>query len=335
MDNPVVVEVTRGNLVESKHRGIAVVVDADADGKIIHAVGDVDALVFPRSSSKAMQALPLIESGAADAYGFGNKELALSCSSHSGEEAHAELAASMILKSGAAIDDLECGSHWSFQQNTLIEQARSMDKPTQLHNNCSGKHSGFLCTCKHTGMGLKGYVTYDHPLQQEIRGVMEELTGSILNHQVCGVDGCSIPTYASPLVGLAQGFAKMTTGLGLAPIRAKAARRLIDACMAEPFYVAGTKRTCTKLMELAPGEIFAKTGAEAVFVATLPKQGISIAVKCEDGSTRAAEAMIAALLAKYFDKDSETHNKLMAMANHSMFNWNGLHIGDVRVTAAL
>lgn len=333
MQNPVTVEVTRGNLVESRHRGLGAVVDGD--GKVLFSFGEAEAHVFPRSACKAMQALPLVESGAADAYGFGNEELAFACASHSGEDAHVAMAASMLSKAGRDDSALECGAHWASEQAVLIHQARTIEAPTPLHNNCSGKHSGFICTCVHTGMDVKGYVDYDHPLQAEIRGTMETLTGAIIGHQNCGTDGCSIPTYAVPLKGLAHGFARMTTGNTLSGERAKASRRLIEACMAEPFYVAGTNRACTKLMQVAPGKIFAKTGAEGVFVAALPEQGLAMAVKCEDGTTRAAEAMIFALIARYFEKGGEVHTKLMAMANKPMKNWNGIHVGDVRVTDAL
>ena len=332
MSNPVLVEVTRGNLVESRHRGVVIAVDGD--GRRVFSLGETDSAVFPRSACKAMQALPLMESGAADAYGFGNRELALACSSHSGEPEHVELAAKMLAAAGRDVSALECGAHWSSDQKTLIGQARSLEAPTALHNNCSGKHSGFICACCHTGTDPKGYVGYDHPLQQEIRATMASLTGATLGHDNCGVDGCSIPTYAVPLTGLAHGFARMATGTGLEAGRAKASRRLIEACMAEPFFVAGTGRACTKLMQIAPGRIFAKTGAEGVFVAALPEKGIAMAVKCEDGTTRAAEAMVSALLARYFDEGSAEQQALTGMANRQMRNWNGIHVGDVRVTDA-
>jgi len=332
MSNPVLVEVTRGNLVESRHRGLVIAVDGD--GRTVFSLGETDTAVFPRSACKAMQGLPLMESGAADAYGFGNRELALACSSHSGEPEHVELAAKMLAAAGLDVSALECGAHWSSDQKTLIGQARSLEAPTALHNNCSGKHSGFICACCHSGTEVKGYVGYEHPLQQEIRGTMESLTGAILGTDNCGVDGCSIPTYAVPLKGLAHGFAKMATGVGLGPERARASRRLIEACMVEPFYVAGTKRACTRLMKTAPGRIFAKTGAEGVFCAAIPEKGIAIALKCEDGATRAAEAMVAATLARFFRDEPELHAALMAQANHSMHNWNGIHVGDVRVTDA-
>ncbi len=332
MSNPVLVEVTRGNLVESRHRGMVIAVDGD--GKTLFSLGDTEDGVFPRSACKAMQALPLIESGAADAYGLSNKALALACASHSGEPEHVAMAASMLSAAGRDASVLECGAHWSFDQGAIIGQARTLDRPTALHNNCSGKHSGFICAACHTGTDTKGYVGYEHPVQQEIRGVMEALTGAALAEDNCGVDGCSIPTYAVPLNKLAHGFAKMATGTGLAPIRASASRRLMEACMAEPFYVAGTGRACTRLMKTAPGRIFAKTGAEGVFCAAIPEMGIGIALKCEDGTTRAAEAMVAATLARFFVDEPDIHAALMAQANHTMKNWNGIAVGDVRVTGA-
>lgn len=333
MANPVLVEVTRGNLVESRHRGMVVVVDGG--GRVVFSQGDVETPVFPRSACKAMQALPLVEGGAADAYGFGNKELALSCASHDGTEAHAALAAAMLAAAGRDVDTLECGAHWSFAQGVLIDQARRLERPSALHNNCSGKHAGFVCTACHAGEDPTGYIGYDHPIQREIRAVMSELTGATLGQDVCGIDGCAIPTYAVPLKGLAHGFAKMATGEGISPGRARASRRLMEACMAEPFYVAGHNRACTRLMSLAPGRIFAKTGAEGVFCATIPEQGLAIALKCEDGTTRAAEAMVAATLARFFADEPELAGALQSEATQTMKNWNGMTVGTVRVTEAL
>jgi L-asparaginase II len=331
MTNPVLVEVTRGAWVESRHRGAVSVVDGD--GAVVLAFGDVEAATFPRSACKAMQALPLVESGAADAYGFGNREIALSCASHSGEPKHVAVAESMLRAAGRGAEVLECGAHWSFEQPALIEQVRHLDRPTALHNNCSGKHAGFVCACCHTGRDPAGYVTYDHPLQAEIRDTMADLTGTPVGRENAGVDGCSIPTYAVPLKALAHGFAKMTTGVGLGPLRARAAKRIMEACMAEPFYVAGTDRTCTRLMEVAPGRIFVKTGAEGVFCAAVPERGIGIAIKTDDGGGRAADSMVAGVLARFFDGDVKA--KLVAIANHTMRNWNGIAVGEVRVTAGL
>ncbi|MBL0370940.1 asparaginase [Rhizobium sp. KVB221] len=333
MSNPVLVEVTRGNRVESRHRGAVIVVDGA--GRTVFAVGDVDHATFPRSACKAMQALPLVESGAADAYGFGNRELALASSSHSGEPEHAALAAAMLKAAGRSEADLECGAHWSFEQKVLNNQARTLERPTALHNNCSGKHSGFICAVCHSGRDPKGYVAYEHPLQAEIRDVMADLTGSPLDRDNCGTDGCSIPTYAVPLKSLAHGFAKMTTGQGIGTERAKASRRIMEACMAEPFFVAGTDRACTRLMKVAPGRIFAKTGAEGVFCAAVPELGYAVALKCDDGATRAAESMVAGILARLLAEDADVSAQLLEMANHTMRNWNGMEVGRVEITDAL
>ena len=160
MSNPVLVEVTRGALVESRHRGMVIAVDGD--GKTVFSLGETDSGVFPRSACKAMQALPLMESGAADAYGFGAKELALACSSHNGEPEHVALAARMLAAAGRDVETLECGAHWSSSQPTLIAQARSLDRPTALHNNCSGKHAGFVCAVCHGGGDPRGHRPRDH-----------------------------------------------------------------------------------------------------------------------------------------------------------------------------
>ena len=294
--NPVLVEVLRGSIVESLHRGAVVV--CDADGKAVIEIGDASRPVFPRSAVKAIQALPLLESGAADAYGFGDRELALACASHSGEKAHVELARSMLSRAGLDETALECGAHWPIDHDATVALARSGQEPSNLHNNCSGKHSGFLCTCRHVGLAHQGYVAAGHPHQAMIREAMEDVTGAAHNAENCAIDGCSIPTYAIPLKNLAIGFARMATGTGLSIGRAKAAKRLFAACMAEPFFVAGTGRADTALMQAAPGRIFVKTGAEGVYCAAVPELGLGIALKCDDGAGRAAEAMIAAVLAK-------------------------------------
>lgn len=333
MTDPVLVEVLRGGVVESVHRGAVAVYDGD--GHLVMEIGDTARPVFPRSAVKAIQALPLVESGAADAYGFGDRELALACASHSGEPAHAELAASMLARAGLDETALECGAHWPTSQAATIELARSGRTASALHNNCSGKHSGFLCTCRHAGLAHEGYVSAGHKFQQMIAETMSEVTGAAHGAENRGTDGCSIPTYAIPLDSLARGFARMVTGKGLPPRRAAAAKRLMTACMAEPFYVAGSGRACTKLMEAAPGRIFVKTGAEGVFCAAVPEKGLGIAVKCDDGAGRAAEAVVSQLLAGLFSDEADLAGKIATVGNHEMKNWNGIEVGSVRPAGPL
>ncbi len=325
MENPVLVEVLRGGRVESAHRGMVAVVDGD--GALVMGLGEIDRPVFGRSAVKSMQALPLVESGAAAAYRFGNRELALACASHSGEPEHVALAGAMAGRAGLTEADFECGSHWSFFPKVMIEQVRDHQKPDQLFNNCSGKHAGFLCVACHAGVDHHGYTRFEHPVQAGIRDVMEDLTGNPIATDLCGVDGCSIPTYAVPLKNLAHGFARMATGVRLGAERAKAAKTLMEACMAEPFYVAGTGRRCTELMELAPGRIFVKTGAEGVFCGAIPELGYGIALKCEDGADRAAGIMIAAVLSKLLADDAELSGRLDAAARTTLTNWNGIDVG--------
>jgi len=333
MDNPVLVEVLRGGVVESRHRGAVAVVDDD--GSTVLEIGEVTLPVFPRSAVKAIQALPLVESGAADKYGFGDREIALACASHSGEPAHVELAAKMLAKAGLDESAYECGAHWPLGQEATIGLARSGGSPTPLHNNCSGKHAGFLCTCCHEGIDRRGYVAHGHRLQEMVREALEGVTGAVQGMDACGTDGCSIPTYAVPLRSLAVGFARMATGADLPRGRAEAARRIFSSCMAEPFYVAGTGRADTAMMEAGKGRIFTKTGAEGVFCAAIPELGLGIALKCDDGAGRAAEVMVAETLARLLPAGDPLRAQLAVMARPVLKNWRGIEVGGLRPTELL
>ncbi|TPM37513.1 asparaginase [Mesorhizobium sp. B2-3-4] len=333
MANPVLIEVLRGAIVESAHRGAVAVFDAD--GKPVLEIGDTSRPVFPRSAVKAIQALPLVETGAADAYGFGNRELALACASHSGEPAHVELARSMLARAGLDGSALECGTHWPSDHDAEIALARTGGSPNALHNNCSGKHSGFLCTCVHSGIEHRGYVKAGHALQEMVRDAMQSVTGAVHGADERATDGCSIPTYAVPLKSFALGFARMVTTNGFGPERAKAAKRLLSACMAEPFFVAGTGRADLLLMQAAPGRIFAKGGAEGVHCAAIPELGLGIAVKCDDGAGRAGDAIAAAVLAKLLRTDDSLSAKLLDLANAPIESRIGAKVGALRPTSAL
>ena len=329
MTNPVLVEVTRGSVVESRHRGAVSVYDAD--GNVVLDIGDTARPVFARSAIKAVQALPFVESGAVDAFGFGDSEISLACSSHSGEDAHIDLARSMLERAGRSADDLECGPHWSSHQKVLIHQVRTRtEEPDALCNNCSGKHSGFICTSAHLGIEPKGYINPDHPVMQEVKATLEDVTGTAHAEDLRGTDGCSIPTYATPLTSMALGFAKMATGQGLGDARAKAAKRILNACMSAPFFMAGTQRFCTRLMELDQGRLFAKTGAEGVYCGAIPELGLGIALKCDDGNSRGAEVMMAAVMSHLLAVDDPLQAELTKLANRTLKNRNGFAVGELR-----
>lgn len=333
MVDPILVEIMRGDHVESVHRGAVAV--CDADGGLVMEIGDVAQHVFPRSAVKAMQALPLVESGAADALGFGDRELALACASHRGEACHVEMAGAMLGRVGLDGEALECGVHWPLNHDATVELARAGHQPSALHNNCSGKHSGFLCTCRHLRLEHRGYVGFDHPMQGMIREAMQDVTGVVHDGHNSATDGCSIPTYAIPLESLAAGFARMAAGQGLGAMRATAARRLLAACMAEPFFVSGTDVADMALMQASPGRIFVKSGAEGVFCAALPEHGLGIALKCDDGTGRAGELMIAAVLAKLFRQDVALSAALAGLASPDVKTRKDVPVGKVRPTGAL
>jgi L-asparaginase II len=333
MTNPVLVEVLRGGLVESVHRGAVCVVDAD--GATVLALGDVAQPVFPRSAVKALQALPLVESGAADRYRLGDEELAVACGSHGGEPAHVAVVERMLARAGLDASALQCGAHRPSHSPSAEVLMRAGRTPSALHNNCSGKHAGFLCLACHLGVEHRGYVAASHPVQRAVRTTIEELTGAALGEDRCGVDGCSVPTWAVPLANLAQAFARFGTGKGVSATRAQAAARLRAACARKPFFVAGTGRFATVAMERLGERAFIKGGAEGVFCAALPDQGLGIAFKCDDGAGRAAEAVMAALLLRLMKLDSAEHALLERFARPAISNWNGTEVGRVQPSEAL
>lgn len=333
MSNPVLVEVLRGGLVESSHRGAVAIVDAD--GAMVLAVGDIAKPVFPRSAVKPLQALPLVECGAAERYAFGDEELALACASHSGEPAHVEVVARMLSHAGLDVSALACGTHWPSSQTAAFALARAGAAPSALHNNCSGKHAGFLCVACAMGVDHLGYWRPEHAVQRQVRAVLEDLTGVALPDDDRAVDGCSVPTWAISVANLARAFAKFGTGHGLTPVRAKAAARLRAACAQKPWYVAGTGRFCTEIMRLLGPRVLVKTGAEGVFCAALPDLGYGIAIKCDDGAGRAAEAIMAASIGRFVRLDDAERAMIASFARPTLRNWNGIEVGSLRVSEAI
>lgn len=329
MANPVIAEVTRGNLVESRHRGRVIAVDVD--GRVLFSAGDVDEPTYPRSALKLMQALPLVETGAADAFGFGDMELALACASHSSAPVHVETARAMLARAGLDETALQCGAHWPvFAAEDIAAMAARGETPGRAHNNCSGKHAGFLCACVHQSWPIGAYLDAHSEIQRKVRATIEQLAGVALAADRCGHDGCSAPTYAVPLAPLAGAFARLATGRGLEVQRASAARRLMNASMAEPLMVAGQGRFCTGLMTACKGRVYAKTGAEGVYVAAVPEAGIALALKCDDGATRASEVALASGLVRALGADHDLSSVIAPFSRKPVRDWNGAAVGEVR-----
>ena len=333
MDNPVLVEVTRGPEVESRHRGAVAVVDAD--GTAVLALGDVDGAVFPRSAVKALQVLPLVESGIADELGVTDAEIALACGSHAGEPQHVAAAASMLARAGRTADCLGCGVHWPFNEAAARALAARGERPSQLHNTCSGKHAGFVCLACGLGLDPAGYVGPDHPVQERVRAALEDLTGASHGAETRAADGCSIPTYAIPLTALAFGFAKLGTGIGISRGCAKAAARIRRAVAANPLMVGGTRRFDTVVMERFGERAFVKGGAEGVHCAALPGLGYGVAVKCDDGGKRGGEIVMAALLRRFLTLEGDAAAAVETLTRRTLTNWNGIAVGEIRPAGPL
>ncbi|HOW50283.1 MAG TPA: asparaginase [Rubrivivax sp.] len=340
--NPVLVEAWRGNIVESAHRGAFAVLDSH--GGVRAALGDIDRPVFPRSAVKVMQALPLVASGAAERFGLSDAELALACASHNGEPAHVAAAEAMLAKAGLDAAALECGAHWPYREAFQRQMAAHGQTPTALHNNCSGKHAGFVCIgcllAAHAGQDarafVRGYLQPQHPVMRVVSAAIARATGADLGAAPVGTDGCSIPTYALPLRALALGFARIATGRGLGADDALAARRLRTAVAAQPFMVAGTDRFDTRVMQHFGERVFCKVGAEGMYAAALPEQGLGIAIKIDDGNNaRAAEVAVAALLEALLQPDAAGTALLRATSDAVLRNWNGIAVGALRAAEAL
>ncbi len=326
---PITVAVTRGQFIESTHLVDAVV--ADASDTLVETYGNADDLIFPRSAIKALQAIPLVESGAADAFGFKGEHIALACASHNGEPIHVEGAQNMLQLAGLEDRCLECGAQLSKRPEDQAELVRSGVKVAAIHNNCSGKHAGFVSFAKYSGLAVRDYIKLEHPVQREIADVLGSTTGVPHNEDNHGIDGCSIPTYKIPLSRLAVAFARFSVGEHTNQTRSKAMIRIRDACMAHPYMVAGKERVCTQLMEALPGRVFVKVGAEGVYTACLPEKGIGIAIKARDGNFRAVEVAVTHLIDKHLDLSDQERAAIDPMCRPILKNWNGIAVGHLQV----
>ena len=269
--NPILVEQTRGSHVENRHRGAFVI--ADAEGNVIAAGGDIARPVFPRSAIKSMQALAMVTSGAIDRFALSDEQLALACASHHGEEVHVTGVQDFLGHLGFSGANLECGAHPPTNGKAREALRAAGLQPTALHNNCSGKHSGMLSVARALGVDPAGYVEREHPVQVAVRSAIETVIGASLSVDLCGRDGCSIPTWAAPLKGFATGFAKMATGRGLPPDLGAAARRIFDAATTHPLLVAGTGHFDTLTMAAFGGRVMQKGGAEGVQCGAIRDKG--------------------------------------------------------------
>ncbi|WP_137389985.1 asparaginase [Rhodoligotrophos defluvii] len=327
MPDPIEIEVTRGNAVESRH--LVAFAVTDADGKLVLSGGDIDQPDYPRSSVKAFQAIPLLESGAADTFGFDEADIALACSSHNGEPRQIGAVARMLSKAGVSETALECGADWPIYKPAADAMIKAGQVPRPIHNPCSGKHAGMLAYARHNGMPLAGYVRPDHPVQQAVEQALSAFCGVQASQAPRGIDGCSVPTWALPLRATALGFARLATGRGIGSGRAAAAARIIAAARAHPYMIAGTGRFDTDLMTAVP-RVFVKSGAEGFLVASLPHAGLGIALKCLDGAPCGSTIAMAVLLRKLPIWTADEEACLANFATRPVLSRKGEMVGEIR-----
>lgn len=327
MANPTLVEVTRGPLVESFHTGAIAL--ARPSGELVLGIGDLARPVFARSAIKSLQCLPLIESGAADRFNFGAAEIALACASHTGAARHAMIAESMVTSVGLGEHHLCCGLQTPMGEGAARALFSSGGRPTQFHNNCSGKHAGMLATAIHLDEPVSGYADAAHPVQRRISKLLSEMTGLGLGPDALGYDGCSVPTWAMPLRSMAALFAKLGTGEGLSASRRDAVQRIMRSCWQEPDLVAGPGRADTVVMAKLPGQVFMKTGAEGVYCGALPELGLGFALKVDDGATRASAGLALALIERLIPAAGNLMNQ------RTIKNRRGIDVGEIRTSTVL
>ena len=326
MKSQIMCEIWRGSYLESVHTGMAVI--CDKDGEISHQWGDPNALILPRSSVKMMQAIPLIISGAEKKFSIGEDLLALACASHNAAEIHLSRVLGWLSHIGFSETDLRCGPQPSkdpYVKKQMLEKGQS---PCQIHNNCSGKHAGFLSVSRHLNAGPE-YTDPDHPVQLMVMDVFQELT----QNKVDGItiDGCSAPNPAIPLYSLAKAMSWFATAHKRDDQLSKAALKLRNAMVNYPELVAGELRACTNLMKACEKKAILKTGAEGVFVAILPELEKGIALKIFDGGTRASECAIASLLIQ-LGVLNPNHPTALAYTHAPILNWRKIQTGMMKAS---
>jgi L-asparaginase II len=333
-DNPVQVRLVRGHAVESVHRGAWVL--SDVSGRVLAHSGDPAQPIFARSAVKAFQALPLIESGAAARFGYSESELALALASHDAEPGHTEPVLAVLGRLGLGVEHLRCGPQVPGNRDARQELAALGLSPTALHNNCSGKHAGFLTLATHLGVPPEEYLAPESAGQRLVRAALADLAGLAPMDLEVAVDGCSAPTFRLPLAGLATAYARLADPSGLAPERAAACRRVTAAAAHHPELIAGSSgRLCTDLSRVSGGRLFPKIGAEGVYGIGLVGSGLGLAVKVDDGQHRGLHPLVVALVERLGWLGADALEALEGWRERRLVNRAGLVVGRTEVASTL
>jgi len=331
-DDPVLVRLWRGGFVESQHRGAWCLVDSGDE--VIDAGGSIDHPFFVRSSIKALQAIPLVEGGAAATLGFTDEELCMALASHNAERCHTDTVSALLTRMDLSVADLQCGAHVPGDSETRLALAGSGEEPTAVHNNCSGKHAGFLALSKHLDAPTSDYLDPDGVVQSLVRSAISDMCGLDADSLTRGTDGCSAPTYRIPLRALGLAFARVVEPSGLEPERSAACEQMVAAVAAHPILIAGSRgRLCTEISRVTAGRLFPKIGAEGIYAVAERGSGRALAVKIDDGGRRALHAVVVELLSRHDMIDDAESRALESWRQSDLTNHAGLSVGRTEVVA--
>jgi L-asparaginase II len=324
-----IVEVTRGELVESSHRVVAC--GCDARGRVILEYGDIHAPVYLRSTAKPFIAAAAVAAGARDAFGLNDREIAIMAASHSGQLFHLNAVRSLLKKIGMSEDALQCGAHLPYNEQAAQAMLRRGEAPRAIHNNCSGKHAGILALCKLVGADPNTYLDAANPAQREILTFCARLSDDDASTWPLAADGCGIPVYATSLRNAALSFARLATLDGVRENDGRALRIVREAMITRPEYVAGTGELDTTLMRAAEGQLVSKGGAEGVHGVAALAAGLGYVSKVVDGAGRARGPSSIAALRSLGILNGAQIERLARFARPIVYNRAGRAVGEIRV----
>jgi L-asparaginase II len=324
------VEVWRGAVVESSHQAYVAV--ADASGRLRASAGDTEVMTLARSAIKPLQVLPLVEDGGLDRFGFGAAEMALACGSHNGEPMHVALAAQMLQRLGVTEESLACGARPPASRTAAKLLRERGERPSRLHNPCSGKHAAMLALARLHGWSFNGYHAPRHPVQERMLAEVVRWTCAAPDDIALATDGCGVPTFGLPLRAWAAAFGRLAAA---ARRNASPAAVVLRSMTQYPEYVAGTDRLCTALMRQAGGRIAAKLGAEGVYCAAVPGAELGVAIKVADGALRAVEPALIAVLRALGLLSADEVAALARFAEPDVLNSRDERVGSVRAVVEL
>lgn len=327
--NPVLVEVIRGEVVESFHRGIICIVDEN--GKVIFSLGDIEQLCYPRSAMKYFQHIPMLASGAFDSLNLTLKDLAIMCGSHNGEDIHKTQVESILKGSSLSLNALQCGAQAPTLKKDLYALIRNNENPSSIHNNCSGKHAGFLAYCQFKGWEVDSYISLEHPMQKEIKHIVSKFYEVPEEDLKCGIDGCSAPIFGMSVRSQAIAYKNLISNNFEESLQLSC-RRIVEAVTQYPEMVAGTQRYCTDLMRVTNGRIIGKTGADGVYCLAIPEKKWGISIKLDDGKMGPQYQIAQDLLQKLNLISQEEANQLNPYKEFDITNFAGRKVGISRTS---